>query len=69
MIWRHLTHALSHGRLLQVALPEGYHDSMIRYPLVVCHDPQWTFGTTCDAALNLGGCSVCGLALLPPNIT
>ena len=62
MIWRHETHALSEGRLLQVALPEGYDDSESDYPLVVCHDPQWTFGTTCDAALNLG------LARLIPRV-
>ena len=42
------------GRLLQVALPEGYGTRDAAYPVLVCLDAQWTFGTVCDVALNLG---------------
>lgn len=48
--------------MLHVALPEGYEDGEDTYPVVVCLDPQWTLGTTCDAALNLG------LARLIPRV-
>ncbi len=57
VIWRRSSEALGGGRVLHVALPEGYDDPTAEettYPLVVCLDPQWTFGTTCDAVLNLG---------------
>lgn len=63
MLWTIDTHrddAL--GRVLTVALPEGYGARAEPYPLLVCLDAQWTFGTVCDAALNLG------LARLMPRV-
>jgi len=50
------------GLVLTVALPEGYGTRPEPYPLLVCLDAQWTFGTVCDAALNLG------LARLLPRV-
>lgn len=54
MIWRRDLHHVGDGRVLHVAVPEGYHGGDARYPLLVCFDAQWTFGTACDVALNLG---------------
>ncbi len=54
MIWRHEEHPAPDGRRLRVALPEGYDDAGGDYPVLVCLDAQWTFGTVCDAALSLG---------------
>ncbi len=64
MIWQRETHHVADGRVLHVALPEGYHTpgNDARYPLLVCLDAQWTFGTVCDSALNLG------LARLLPRV-
>lgn len=64
MIWQRETHQDAAGRVLHVALPEGYHSpgNETRYPLLVCLDAQWTFGTVCDSALNLG------LARLLPRV-
>ncbi|MFN0030008.1 MAG: alpha/beta hydrolase [Acidimicrobiales bacterium] len=64
MIWQRETLPDSAGRVLHVALPEGYHQpgNNSRYPLLVCLDAQWTFGTVCDSALNLG------LARLLPRV-
>jgi uncharacterized protein len=63
MIWRREAHHdPDTGRVLHVALPEGYDDRREPYPLIVCLDAQWTFGTVCDAALNLG------LARLIPRV-
>lgn len=55
MIWQREMHRYEDsGRVLHVALPEGYTQRAEPYPLVVCLDSQWTFGTVCDVALNLG---------------
>ena len=55
MLWqRELHHHADKGRVLHVALPEGYGTREEPYPVLVCLDAQWTFGTVCDAALNLG---------------
>jgi len=55
MLWqREINHHADRGRLLHVALPEGYGARAEPYPILVCLDAQWTFGTVCDAALNLG---------------
>jgi len=63
MLWTHQQHRDdANGRLLQVALPEGYGTRPELYPVLVCLDAQWTFGTVCDAALNLG------LARLLPRV-
>jgi predicted alpha/beta superfamily hydrolase len=62
MLWRRETHSLGEGLVVEVALPEGYDERDVDYPLVVCLDPQWTFGTVCDSALNLG------LARLIPRV-
>ncbi|MEZ5264569.1 MAG: alpha/beta hydrolase-fold protein [Acidimicrobiales bacterium] len=62
MIWRREVCPLEGDRVLHVALPEGYEDSDQDYPLLVCLDAQWTFGTVCDASLNLG------LARLLPRV-
>jgi predicted alpha/beta superfamily hydrolase len=62
MLWRRETHSLGEGLVAEVALPEGYDDRDADYPLLVCLDPQWTFGTVCDSALNLG------LARLIPRV-
>ena len=48
--------------MLHVALPEGYGSRAEPYPMLVCLDAQWTLGTVCDAALNLG------LARLLPRV-
>jgi predicted alpha/beta superfamily hydrolase len=40
--------------VLHVALPEGYDHGDTAYPLIVCLDAQWIFGTLCDASLSLG---------------
>lgn len=64
MLWQREIHSGSDGRVLHVALPEGYHrpGNDTRYPVLVCLDAQWTFGTVCDSALNLG------LARLLPRV-
>lgn len=63
MLWTHHQHRDdANGRLLQVALPEGYGTRPEPYPVLVCLDAQWTFGTVCDASLNLG------LARLLPRV-
>ena len=62
VIWREESHRMDQGRLLRVALPEGYEHGAARYPVLVCLDAQWTFGTVCDAALSLG------LARLLPRV-
>ena len=62
MIWRREVHQLQDERVLHVALPEGYDDGAQDYPLLLCLDAQWTFGTVCDASLNLG------LARLLPRV-
>lgn len=62
MMWGRETVAFGDGRVAHVALPEGYDDASNAYPLVVCLDAQWTFGTMCDASLNLG------LARLIPRV-
>jgi hypothetical protein len=63
MLWQHEIHRYEDvGRTLQVALPEGYGSRAEPYPALVCLDAQWTFGTVCDAALNLG------LARLLPRV-
>ena len=62
MIWQRELHRFGEERVLHVALPEGYHDRDARYPVLVCLDAQWTFGTVCDVALNLG------LARLLPRV-
>jgi uncharacterized protein len=55
MIWQREDHRYEDsGRVLHVALPEGYAEHPEAYPVVVCLDAQWTFGTVCDVALNLG---------------
>lgn len=63
MLWqREIHHHADQGRVLHVALPEGYGTRPEPYPVLVCLDAQWTFGTVCDAALNLG------LARLLPRV-
>lgn len=62
MIWRRTHHRLDDNLRVDVALPEGYDDTDADYPLLVCLDAQWTFGTVCDSALNLG------LARLVPRV-
>jgi len=63
MLWqREIHHHEDQGRVLHVALPEGYGTRAEPYPVLVCLDAQWTFGTVCDAALNLG------LARLLPRV-
>jgi len=62
MIWQREVHHDEDGRALHVALPEGYGARSEPYPVVVCLDAQWTFGTVCDAVLNLG------LARLLPRV-
>lgn len=63
MLWqREIHHYDTLGRVLHVALPEGYGTRSEPYPVLVCLDAQWTFGTVCDAALNLG------LARLLPRV-
>ena len=62
MIWQRELQRFGEERVLDVALPEGYHDRDARYPVLVCLDAQWTFGTVCDVALNLG------LARLLPRV-
>jgi len=63
VLWRHEVHRFeAHGRVLQVALPEGYGTRAEPYPALFCLDAQWTYGTVCDAALNLG------LARLLPRV-
>ncbi len=63
MIWqREVHHHHDNGRALHVALPEGYGDRSESYPVLVCLDAQWTFGTVCDSSLNLG------LARLMPRV-
>ena len=63
MLWTHHHHRFEDlGREVVVALPDGYADSDALYPALVCRDAQWMFGTTCDAALNLG------LARLLPRV-
>jgi predicted alpha/beta superfamily hydrolase len=63
MLWqREIHHHADGARVLHVALPEGYGSRAEPYPVLVCLDAQWTFGTVCDAALNLG------LARLLPRV-
>ena len=63
MLWRQEIHDYADdGRVLHVALPEGYRTRAKPYPVLVCLDAQWTFGTVCDTALNLG------LARLLPRV-
>lgn len=63
MLWqREMHHHADGGRVLHVALPEGYGSRAEPYPMLVCLDAQWTLGTVCDAALNLG------LARLLPRV-
>ena len=63
MLWQYEIHRdETLGRTLHVALPEGYGTRAEPYPALVCLDAQWTFGTVCDAALNLG------LARLLPRV-
>lgn len=63
MLWqRKIHHHADGGRVLHVALPEGYGSRVEPYPVLVCLDAQWIFGTVCDAALNLG------LARLLPRV-
>ncbi|MFN0090971.1 MAG: alpha/beta hydrolase [Acidimicrobiales bacterium] len=62
MIGRRETHRLGGGRVVHVQLPEGYDEGDAAYPLVLCNDAQWIFGTLCDASLNLG------LARLLPRV-
>jgi predicted alpha/beta superfamily hydrolase len=45
---------LGEGRVLHVALPDGYDEGDVAYPLILCLDAQWMFGTLCDSSLNLG---------------
>lgn len=54
MIGRRERLELGSGRIAHVALPEGYDTTDSSYPLLLCLDPQWIFGTLCDASLNLG---------------
>ena len=55
MLWqKEIHHHADRGRVLHVAIPEGYGARAEPYPVLVCLDAQWTFGTVCDAALNLG---------------
>lgn len=61
-VWSRVRHELGGGVVCDVALPEGYDDGDRVYPLVVCLDAQWTMGTVCDSALNLG------LARLVPRV-
>jgi predicted alpha/beta superfamily hydrolase len=62
MIGRREEHHDDAGRALHVSLPEGYDDRPGRFPVLVCLDAQWTFGTVCDSSLNLG------LARLLPRV-
>lgn len=63
MLWQHHLHRFEDaGRELHVVLPDGYSATAAPYPVLVCLDAQWTFGTVCDAALNLG------LARLLPRV-
>ncbi len=63
MLWqREVHHYKKDGRVIHVALPEGYRARATSYPVLVCLDAQWIFGTVCDAALNLG------LARLLPRV-
>ena len=63
MLWQREVHYYEdNGRVLHVALPEGYRSRGEPYPVLVCLDAQWTFGTVCDVALNLG------LARLLPRV-
>lgn len=55
MLWqREFHHYADCGRVLHVALPEGYGSRAEPYPVLVCLDAQWTLGTVSDVALNLG---------------
>lgn len=54
MIGRREKIGLGEGRVLHVALPDGYDEGDAVYPLIVCLDAQWVFGTLCDSSLNLG---------------
>lgn len=47
-------HDLGEQRWLTVQLPEDYAAGSRDYPLLLCLDAQWTFGTVCDSALILG---------------
>ena len=49
-----IEHDLGEDRLLTVQLPEDYARGARAYPLLLCLDAQWTFGTVCDSALILG---------------
>lgn len=62
MIWQREVQRHDGGRVVHVALPEGYGTGSASYPVIVCLDAQWTFGTVCDASLNLG------LARLMPRV-
>ncbi len=63
MLWQREVHFYEdQGRVIHVALPEGYGSRAEPYPALICLDAQWTFGTVCDAALNLG------LARLLPRV-
>ncbi len=63
MLWKIETRLFEESqRVIHIALPEGYGSRDEPYPALVCLDAQWTFGTVCDAALNLG------LARLLPRV-
>lgn len=59
---RLIEHDLGDDRLLTVQLPEDVQRGVREYPLLLCLDAQWTFGTVCDSALILG------LARLVPRV-
>jgi uncharacterized protein len=59
---RRFEHDLGGDCVLTVQLPEDYARGARDYPLLLCLDPQWTFGTVCDTALILG------LARLVPRV-
>ena len=53
MIGTEHVHHLDDGRVVRVSLPDGYDPDGPPLPLVLCNDPQWTYGTTRDVCLNL----------------
>lgn len=59
---RLVEHDLGEDRVLTVQLPEDFQRGTREYPLLLCLDAQWTFGTVCDTALLLG------LARLVPRV-
>lgn len=53
MIGTEIVHAFDDGREVRVTLPDGYDPDGPLLPVVVCNDPQWTYGTARDVCLNL----------------